>query len=130
MDLHKFLRKKSSQLEPVTDYAQYFASAGVKLSGELQARYDIFIDGDFEGSIKTSGFLEFGKNSKIKADIQARSCIIEGEFNGNAIIKEDLLIISCAQVRGSINANNLSIEKGARLNSKIKTTSSSEENKR
>ena len=117
--LFKLINKNKSEL-PFNNFAEYYIGPDVEVNGECKTDQDIYIDGKFKGSIDTSGLIELAKNSKINADIKARTAIIEGNYSGNAIVSDELHLTSCSTANGNLNAPNLIIDKGAIVNAKIK----------
>jgi len=114
----KFINRKKAEL-PYNSFAEYYIGPEVDVRGDCQTDQDIYIDGKFNGSIDTSGLIELAKNSKVKADIKARTAIIEGHYSGKAIVSDELHITSCSTVKGNLQAPNLIIDKGAIVNSSI-----------
>ena len=115
-----FIKKQKKQTElPYNTFAEYYIGPEVEASGDCKTDQDIYIDGTFKGSIDTSGLVELAKNSKVDASIKARTTIIEGVYNGEANILDELHITSCSTVGGSLSSPNLIVDKGAILNAKI-----------
>lgn len=114
------LFKKPSQELAFNSFAEYYIGADVKANGSFNTDQDIYIDGIFGGTIKTTGLIELAKNSTVKADISARTAIIEGHYIGDAKISDELRITSCATVKGNVESQNIIVDKGAILQAKIK----------
>ncbi len=114
----KFINRKKTAL-PYNSFAEYYIGPEVDVKGDCQTDQDIYIDGTFKGSIDTSGLIELAKNSKVNADIKARTAIIESYYSGKAVVSDELHITSCSTVNGNLQAPNLIIDKGAIVNSKI-----------
>jgi len=114
-----FFKKKPAEL-PFDHFAEYYIGADVVGRGSCQTDQDIYIDGTFDGEIKTTGLIELAKNSVVTADIDARTAIIEGKYKGNITTLDELHIKSCSTVSGKLQAPNLIIDKGAIVNSAIK----------
>lgn len=114
----KFIKKKRSEL-PFNTFAEYYIGPEVEARGECKTDQDIYIDGVFKGSIDTSGLIELAKNSKIDANIKARTAIIEGYYKGEAVVSDELHITSCSTANGTLHTPNLIVDKGAIVNAKI-----------
>lgn len=114
------LFKKKPLTIPFNNFAEYYIGAEVTASGNCKTDQDVYIDGRFHGEIKTTGLIELAKNSKIEADIDARTAIIEGEFAGNAKVLDELHITSCATVKGTLQTTNYIVDKGAVVNARTK----------
>lgn len=106
-------QKKTRQQLPFNNFAEYYIGADVTATGTCQTDQDIFVDGTYHGQLNTSGLVELAKNSHVKADISARTAIIEGSFEGNAKADDELKITSCATVHGKLATANLMVDKGA-----------------
>ncbi len=117
--IFKFINRNRTEL-PFNNFAEYYIGPDVEVKGDCKTDQDIYIDGKFIGSIDTSGLIELAKNSKINADIKARTAIIEGTYSGNAIVSDELHLTSCSTANGNLHAPNLIIDKGAIVNAKIK----------
>lgn len=114
----QLFKKKSSDL-PFNNFAEYYIGAEVTATGECKTDQDVFIDGNFSGEVSTTGLIELAKNSVVKANINSRTAIIEGEYTGKATVSDELHITSCATVSGSIDTSNLIVDKGALLKTKV-----------
>ncbi|MBA3679336.1 polymer-forming cytoskeletal protein [Candidatus Saccharibacteria bacterium] len=112
-------KKKPSDL-PFNSFAEYYIGVEVVAAGSCTTDQDVFIDGQFHGDISTTGLIELAKNSHVKADISARTAIIEGDYSGNVKTIDELHITSCANVEGSLETTNLIVDKGAIMKAKIK----------
>lgn len=115
----KFIKSKKQAELPYNTFAEYYIGPEVEASGNCKTDQDIYIDGTFKGSIDTSGLIELAKNSKVDADIKARTAIFEGVYNGKAIISDELHATSCSTLSGNLNAPNIIVDKGAILNAKV-----------
>jgi cytoskeletal protein CcmA (bactofilin family) len=93
--------------------------ATVKVRGDFRGNGNILIDGDFDGSLITSGNLHAGVQSKIKANIEANEATIEGAVEGNIKLKGHIEIGSTANVKGDIYATSIGVTRGAIINGKI-----------
>jgi|GEM_PF-1090823 len=114
--------RKKSVSAPFKNFAEYYIGAEVSASGSCTTDQDVYVDGRFHGEIITTGLIELSTNSKVLADMQARTAILEGSYNGAAKIEDELHIASSAEVKGTIKTSNLIVDKGAVISAKIQMT--------
>jgi cytoskeletal protein CcmA (bactofilin family) len=86
----------------------------VSIKGELSGSEDLYIDGQVEGAIELRGNrLTVGPNGRIKANVNARSAIIQGKLEGNIRASDRVDLKQSAVVLGDIATQRISIEEGA-----------------
>jgi len=83
------------------------------IKGELHAQHALRIDGTMEGDIYSQGDVLISVKSKVKANINAKRIIVEGEVYGNIQALHLLEITKTGKVYGNISGENLRIHKGA-----------------
>ena len=99
--------------------AETIIGPSIKVKGNFYGQGNIIIEGIVEGSIKTDKFLLIGDKSKITANIEAKDAKIGGEVNGNINISGYLEINASAKISGEIKASQISVARGAKLNSQL-----------
>jgi cytoskeletal protein CcmA (bactofilin family) len=86
----------------------------VVIKGELSGSEDLIVDGQVEGSIELAGNrLTIGPNGKVKANVSARSAVIQGRLEGNVRAGDRVDLKQSAIVLGDIATQRISIEEGA-----------------
>jgi cytoskeletal protein CcmA (bactofilin family) len=86
----------------------------VVIKGELSGSEDLYLDGQVEGSIELAGNrLTIGPNGRVKANINARSAVIQGRLEGNVRASDRVDLKHTAIVLGDIATQRISIEEGA-----------------
>lgn len=90
----------------------------VKVKGNFKGTGNIIVDGQLDGSLKTTNVLFVGEQAKINANIEAKEAKISGEVNGNLKIEGYLEVGQSAKITGDIECGNLLVERGAILNGK------------
>lgn len=82
---------------------------------------DLYIDGEFDGTIESKKLITIGKNGYIRGDIHANHLIVQGKVEGT-VDANRLEIMSLGSVIGSIISSELVIEAKAHFEgeSKIK----------
>ncbi len=99
-----------------------FAHIGksVTIKGELSGSEDLYIDGQVEGSIELKGNnLTIGPHGQVRANVNAKSVIVQGKLDGNIRATEHAQLRSSAVAVGDIVSQRLSIEDGAYFKGKI-----------
>ena len=81
--------------------------------GVLDFKNTLYIDGKFEGKVKTSGELIVAEEGTILADIEAGIVICKGKIRGNIIASQKLEIHSTGKIIGDVHTPALKIELGA-----------------
>ncbi len=86
----------------------------VVIKGELSGSEDLYLDGQVEGSIELSGSrLTIGPNGRVKANVNARSVVVQGRLEGNVRASDRADLKNSAIVLGDIATQRISIEEGA-----------------
>ncbi len=70
---------------------------------------NLYIDGEFEGSISSKKLITIGKSGKVRGDIHTDHLVVKGRVEG-AVEAERLEIMSEGSVIGSILSSELVIE--------------------
>lgn len=114
-----FSKSRKGHISELVSYAGFFIGADIEAEGDITTDEDIFIDGRFKGTITTPSAVELGQNSHINGAINARSINIDGYADIQAKITEKTTVTGCANLRGNIEASQINIETGARINAKL-----------
>jgi cytoskeletal protein CcmA (bactofilin family) len=88
---------------------------GTRFSGELVLNGLLRIDGDFSGSINTSGKVLVGKSGRAECNIVASTAVVGGVVQGNIFSSGKVVILSTGMVIGNIQAQKLVVEEGVLL---------------
>ena len=80
--------------------------------GDLSFRKSLQINGSFEGEITSEGFLIIGEDAVVKANIKAKTVIINGVVYGNVEALDKLEIQSKGKLYGNIRTGKLQIADG------------------
>lgn len=89
---------------------------GTRFRGHLELTGLLRIDGDFSGSIRTTGRVLIGKNGRADCTIHAETVVIGGALRGNVYAGERVVVLSSAVVIGNVYAPRLIAEEGVLLN--------------
>ena len=87
--------------------------AGTVVTGDIQSKGDVRIDGILKGSINTSGKIVLGKEGVVEGDVVCNSADISGKIKAKITVSQLLSLKSTAKLNGDIITNKLSIEPGA-----------------
>ena len=98
---------------------------GTRFSGELVLDGLLRIDGDFSGSIETSGKVLVGKSGRAECNIVAGTVVVGGVIRGNIFSSGKVVILSTGMVIGNIQAPRMVIEEGVLLHGNCQIVSAS-----
>lgn len=107
------------------DYRQtagFYFSAMAKVEGEMVEHEDIVIDCQFNGKIQTSGFCEISENSNLQGEIKAKGITILGNADGEFYGQDNIAVKKSAKIRGILITPKISIDSGAQVNARIKSS--------
>ena len=71
------------------------------------------IDGRLAGEVVASDLVWIGETARVKARIQARTVVVEGEVEGSIEARQRLALLPSARVRGELRTLRLSLAEGA-----------------
>ena len=92
----------------------------VIIKGELSGSEDLTIEGQVEGKIELKeNVLTIGPNGKIKAQVLAKSVIVQGEVNGNITATDKVDIREGGSVDGDLIAPRVAIAEGAHFRGSV-----------
>jgi cytoskeletal protein CcmA (bactofilin family) len=88
-------------------------SRGVSIKGSVRFLNELFIDGEVEGTIDSTGTLTIGEHARIRAEIRAKSVKVRGTVESNISVTECCELQAGCTVRGDIEAPRLVIKEDA-----------------
>ncbi len=92
----------------------------VVIKGELSGSEDLIIEGQVEGKIELrDNVLTIGPNGKIKAQVNAKMVIVQGEVIGNVSATEKVDIRDNGSLDGDIASPRVAIAEGAHFRGSI-----------
>jgi cytoskeletal protein CcmA (bactofilin family) len=94
--------------------------------GSMKFKNSLKIDGNFEGTIESEGFLYIEDGAVVNADITVDSLVIGGIVHGNVIARKKLELLSSAQLFGNIKTVKLKIEDGVVFDGKCEMIKNAE----
>jgi len=94
----------------------------ISIKGELSGGGDIWLDGSVEGAVRLPGStVTLGPNGRVRANVNAREAIVEGNLTGSLDAKERALIRRSGSVAGNIFSPRVAIEEGAVVRGRVET---------
>jgi len=105
-------RREKEKVMPIKEKIETLLAEGTSLSGNIECRGSMRIDGKIEGKITCSERAVIGRTAEIEADIEAVEIIIAGKVRGNMKAKERLEIQAKGYLVGDIYTRNLVIAEG------------------
>ena len=100
--------KKTAMTESVNTIG-----GGTTITGDVQSKGDIRVDGTLKGSVNTTGKVVLGKEGVVEGDVVCNSADIAGTIKAKITVSQLLLLKATAKLNGDIITNKLSIEPGA-----------------
>ncbi|MDR3237352.1 MAG: polymer-forming cytoskeletal protein [Spirochaetia bacterium] len=85
---------------------------GSEFKGEFKINGLLRIDGNFRGTIETSGKVLIGRNGQAMTDIKARLVVVGGTVKGNIFASERVIFLSTGKIIGNIITPSLVMEDG------------------
>ncbi|MDH4184494.1 MAG: polymer-forming cytoskeletal protein [Nitrospinota bacterium] len=108
------------------DVIKAFLGEDTEFSGTLTFGGTVRIDGLFEGKIETSDNLIIGDKSKVKAEINVGTLLVQGVLTGDVVASKRIHITSTGKLYGNIATPALNVEDGAVMQGGIKMLSGDE----
>ncbi|MDQ6773511.1 MAG: polymer-forming cytoskeletal protein [Candidatus Dormibacteraeota bacterium] len=90
-----------------------------QLVGRLAYDGDLRVQGLVEGEVTLSGDMSVENEATAKAKLEVKNLAVRGTFEGEAVIRERLLVAGSGSVNGTVRVARLVIEEGAILNGNI-----------
>ena len=86
---------------------------GTVITGDIQSKGDIRIDGTLSGAVKTTGKVVVGQSGTIEGDVECSNADVAGSLNAKIIVAQLLSLKATAKLTGDLVTNKLAIEPGA-----------------
>jgi len=82
---------------------------GITVVGNAKGSHNLYLNGQFEGTIDLTALLLVGKTGKLKGKVKADYVIIEGEVEGKVVAHEKVELRDGAKYKGEILAPSVKI---------------------
>jgi cytoskeletal protein CcmA (bactofilin family) len=116
--------KKNKEHAPVETGGFNVLNEGTTVTGDIESKGDIRIDGVLVGTVRTKSKLVLGRSGRIEGNVEANSCDVNGVVQGNVKINDILYVKATGKIEGDINTGKLVVESGGRFNGKCSMGSS------
>ncbi len=93
---------------------------GLSVKGNVKGSHNLFLNGEFEGTIDLTALLLVGKTGKLKGEVKAQYIIIEGEVEGKVMANEKVELRDTGKYRGEILAPAVMISDNAFFDGTVK----------
>ena len=111
-----FKSKSTDNQQPAVS----IVATGMVVSGNIDTKGDIRIDGTLKGNIVSQAKIIIGPEGLIEGDIKSRNADIMGKVEGKIQVDELLHLKGKAEVSGDIHAMKLVVEPTANFNGHCK----------
>ena len=110
---------QQTKTRPVQNNAMAIG-ASIHIKGDVTGDEDLVIQGHVDGTINLKGHnVTISKSAKVKANIDAKQIIVEGELAGDMNGDEKVIIRETGNVHGNIIAPRVTLEDGAMFKGSI-----------
>jgi cytoskeletal protein CcmA (bactofilin family) len=88
-------------------------SQGVSIKGSVKFLNELFLDGEVEGTIDSTGTLTIGEHARIRGEIRTKSVTVRGTVEGNILVSERCELQAGCTLHGDIEAPRLMVDENA-----------------
>jgi cytoskeletal protein CcmA (bactofilin family) len=90
------------------------------MRGQLSAREDLWIEGQFEGEIQAPAHqVTVSAGGRVRAEVRARALVVEGELHGNAAAEQMVIVRAGGRMQGDIRAPRVGLEEGCHFQGNV-----------
>jgi cytoskeletal protein CcmA (bactofilin family) len=111
----------------IEERARVAVNRNVKVSGRLVFQEPIRIDGHFRGEVTSSELVVISEDGSVGGRIKSPRLVVLGELEGDIMASRSVVLGPHSRFRGKIEADNLTIYEGARLDGDLRIGCRSEE---
>src|SRR3954465_6847708 len=94
---------------------------GISLSGDIKSCNRLVVEGSLEATLHDCGQMEIADGGQFKGNATIERGEIRGEFDGDLVVSNRLLIRATGHVAGTITYGEIEIERGGRITGTIQT---------
>lgn len=110
------------ELFPEEQIVNSLIGPGSKFKGDLEVHGLVRIDGDFVGSIQSSGRILIGQQGRFDGTLSGRILVVGGVVRGSLYAQSKVVVLAGAVVIGNIHAPRLIVEERAALDGYVLIT--------
>jgi cytoskeletal protein CcmA (bactofilin family) len=103
--------------------------SGMKFRGDIQGSHNLFLNGEFDGTIDLNALLFVGQSGKLVGEVKAERVIIEGEVQGTITANEKIELREGGKCKGDILAPSVMISDKAFFQGQVTMTVDSDKDK-
>jgi cytoskeletal protein CcmA (bactofilin family) len=103
--------KKTEKDQPLGETS--VLALGTTIEGNISTTESIRLDGTVIGNVSCERRLVLGEGSRIVGDVKANEASVNGNIDGNVIVRGLLQLLKTGKIKGSIRAEELKVEQGA-----------------
>lgn len=96
--------------------------SSTKLTGNVTAKNDFRIDGEFEGSLDCEAKIIIGEGGRVEGEVKCLNAVVEGHFKGQLNVSEVLYVKESAEIFGEVVTGKLVVQSGSIFEVKCKMT--------
>lgn len=104
-------------------------ASGTTIKGDIICNSDIRIDGNVEGTLKSSGHVIVGDDGCFKGNMLSKDIDIWGKVEGTITSTDTLTLRNTGKLKGDMTVGTLVIEQGAEFNGTCKMGSEAQSSK-
>ena len=98
---------------------EFCVSAESIITGSIQGKSDIRVDGQIDGDINTTGNVYVSVGAKVNGNITGKDIHSDGEVNGSVNAAGEFMMYSNASLSGDIKAAGIRVEKGTKYDGQL-----------
>lgn len=99
--------------QETTGKMDVYISTESVITGDLQTKSNIKIDGRVQGNVNATGNVQIGGSALVEGNINGIDVQIAGIVNGNVTATGGLMLFGSAKLTGDVKAASMEVEKGA-----------------
>jgi cytoskeletal protein CcmA (bactofilin family) len=104
----------------VEERARIAVNRNVRVAGHLVFQEAIRIDGHFRGEVTSSELVVISEDGSVGGRIRSPRLIVLGQLDGDITASKSVILGPRSRFKGKIEADNLTICEGARLNADLR----------
>jgi cytoskeletal protein CcmA (bactofilin family) len=86
---------------------------GVRVRGRLQGEGDLRIEGEIDGDVRVSGFVEIAEGGSVHGEITGQRVVVEGTLEGDVTCEGTIVVRGGAKVRGDLRGTEIALDETA-----------------
>jgi len=114
MKINRHMLEKVQKMETTAIFE------GISVTGDIKGSHNLFLNGEFEGTIELTALILVGKTGKFKGELKAEYVIIEGEVEGKVMANEKVELREGGKYKGEILAPSVMISDKAFFDGAVK----------